>query len=162
MCSNRTLTLAILATICNAPLFGSLNRAIIDFAAWRKLGVVAWADFSRHADLGPGVLLYPLEAVGGALFTLAAALSYHIDAKSHRSAAVPIHLAALGVVGGLLLTRKAAPQMLNLRTISDTDTAALQSAFDRFTFWSYLRLAAQATAWLANLWTVAATSAALS
>src|SRR5215471_2167561 len=158
MSSRRTLSLVLLATIFNAPLFGSLNRAIVDFAAWRKVGVVAWADFSRRADLGPGLVLYPLEAIGGGVFTLAAMLSYHVDGKSPRSACVPLHIAALGALGGLLLTRQAAPEMLSLRQIPADDTASLQRAFDAFTFWSYLRLLTQAGAWLANLWSIVSIS----
>jgi hypothetical protein len=48
--------------------------------------------------------------------------------------------------------------MLSLRHTSNADTAALERAFDAFAFWSYLRLVAQATGWLANLWSVAATA----
>jgi len=154
MSSRRTLALVLFATIFNAPLFGTLNRAIVDFAAWRKLGVVAWADFSRYADLGPGLVLYPLEAIGGGAFTLAALLSYHLDGRRPRSAAAPLYIAWLGALGGLLLTRQAAPQMLSLRRIPRDDAVSLQQAFESFTFWSYLRLLTQAGAWLANLWSL--------
>jgi hypothetical protein len=47
-----------------------------------KVGPVAWAEFSRHADLGNGLVLYPLEAFGGFLFTLAAAVSFYFDRYS--------------------------------------------------------------------------------
>jgi hypothetical protein len=154
MMSRRTLSLVLLATTFNAPLFGTLNRAIVDFAAWRKLGAVAWADYSRRADLGPGLVLYPVEAIGGIAFTLAALVNYYLDGRTPRSAAAPLYVAALGTVGGLLLTRQAAPKMLSLRRIAADDTASLQQVFDAFTFWSYLRLLAQAGAWLANLWSL--------
>jgi hypothetical protein len=99
-------------------------------------------------------VLYPVEAIGGTAFTLAALVSYRLDGRTPRAAAAPLHIAALGALGGLLLTSQAAPKMLSLRRIAADDSASLQRVFDALTFWSYLRLLAQAGAWLANLWSL--------
>ena len=36
--------------------------------AWQRVGAPAWAEFSRWADRGAaGLILYPLEGIGGAI-----------------------------------------------------------------------------------------------
>jgi hypothetical protein len=57
--------------------------------AWRYVG--AWATYSRKADLGHGLIWYPLVAIGGASLTIAAALAFHSDKTAPRSAAVPMY-----------------------------------------------------------------------
>jgi hypothetical protein len=37
------------------------------------------AAYSRHADLGNGLVAYPLEAIGGALLIISAAVSNYFD-----------------------------------------------------------------------------------
>ena len=79
--------------------------------AWRKVGVEAWADYSRRADLGNGLFLYPFEAIGGALLTIAAALAFYFDPTAPRSAGLPVYMGVVLVLGGLVTTMKAAPIM---------------------------------------------------
>jgi hypothetical protein len=43
------------------------------------LGAEAWAACSRHADLENGFVAYPLEALGGALLIISAAVSKYLD-----------------------------------------------------------------------------------
>src|SRR5439155_16845940 len=114
---------------------GNVDRWFVQMPAWRRLDVRAWAAYSRHADLGNGLFLYPFEAIGGALTTVAAAIAFHFDANASRSAGLPIYLAVALVLGGLLMTLEAAPKMLSLRRIGD-DPVALQGAFDGFNHWS--------------------------
>jgi hypothetical protein len=92
--------------------------------AWNEVGAVAWAEFSRRADLGNGLILYPFEAIEGALLTPAAA-------------------------GGLAFTAMAAPIMLGVRGVSDP--AALRRAFEGFWYWGDWRALCQALAFLAQL-----------
>src|SRR6516165_10611199 len=47
--------------------------------AWHALGALAWAQYSRLADLGSGLVAYPIEGIGSALLTTAAAASGHFD-----------------------------------------------------------------------------------
>jgi hypothetical protein len=156
MSSRTTRTLIVAATLFNGALAGgNINGLLVAMPAWRRVGPVAWATFSRKADLGNGLILYPLEAFGGAIFSIAAAFSLRRQRNVRGSAALPINLAALLTIGGLLVTSQAAPKMLSLRTLND-DTDALQRAFDGFAFWSGVRGVMQVLAWVANLWSLIA------
>jgi len=55
-----------------------------------SLGPEAWAANSRYADLGNGLVLYPFAAIGGALLTLAALISFHFDRDESQAAALPL------------------------------------------------------------------------
>jgi hypothetical protein len=123
--------------------------------AWRKVGTRGWAAYSRHADLENGLFLYPALAIGGAVFTIAAAVSYQFDSTAPASATLAIYLSVALVLGGLLATVKAAPIMMSLRRIDD-DASALQKAFDGFSRWGNVRGICQILAFLANVWALLA------
>jgi len=112
---------------------GGIDRALVAMPAWHHVGPVSWATFSRHADLGNGLILYPLEAFSGMILSVAAVILFRWESTAPRAAQMPIYAAAL-TIGGLLVTRKAAPIMLGVRNLGD-DPAALQRAFDGFEFW---------------------------
>jgi len=60
----RTILLLVPATLLGGVLAGSaLDRVIVAGPAWHALGAAAWAEFSRHADLGTGRIAYPVEAI---------------------------------------------------------------------------------------------------
>jgi hypothetical protein len=102
MASVTTRTLLIFATLVSGLLAGgNVDRAFVAMPAWQQVGATAWAEFSRHADLGNGLILYPIEAIGGALLTIAAAIMIHFDRFAPRAAAVLIYAAALFAAGGL-------------------------------------------------------------
>lgn len=150
MASATTRILLILATLIAGLLAGSnVDRAFVAMPAWQQIGALAWAEFSRHADLGNGLILYPIEAIGGALLTIAAAIMVHFDRSSSRAAAVLIYAAALFALGGLVLTVKAAPMMLGIRGLSEL--GALQRSFEEFWYWGNLRAACQVFAFLLQL-----------
>ena len=124
--------------------------------AWCKIGMQAWAAYSRHADLENGFFLYPAEAIGGALFTIAAAVSFLFDSTAPAPAALPVYLSVALVLGGLLATVKAAPIMMSMRRIGD-DTSALQKAFDGFRRWGNVRgVFPKILAFLVNIWALVA------
>lgn len=151
-----TYGLIIAATILNGFLAGgNVDRAIVQMPAWRKVGARAWAAYSRRADLENGLFLYPIEAVGGALFTISAAVSFQFDRAVPISAALPIYLSVALVLGGLLATVKAAPIMMSVRRIGD-DTSALQKALDGFRLWGNVRGGFQILAFLTNIWALVA------
>ncbi|MGH3427080.1 MAG: hypothetical protein ACRD3Q_17305 [Terriglobales bacterium] len=150
--------LLVAATVVGG-LFGSLlDRALVATPAWRHLGVQTWADYSRHADLGPGNVVYP---VGGALLwalILAAAVSYRLDRAAPRAAGPPTYLAALSAIGAIAATIIAAPIMQSVGDLGN-DPAALQSAFDRFTLWGiYVRGAFFTSSFIFTVWALAVTS----
>src|SRR6266700_2418296 len=146
---SRTRALALSATIFNAFLGGGgLDRAAIQMPAWRQVGVVPWAEFSRHADLGNGLFLYPVAAIGGVLLSIAAAVSFHWDRERPRTAKWFLYAAAFLTLLGLLWTTQAAPLMLSLRHVGN-DLAALEHAFAGFDWWGRVRAVTQMAAFLA-------------
>jgi hypothetical protein len=130
---------------------GNIDRAFVAMPAWQQVGAAPWAEFSRHADLGNGLWLYPIEAIGGAFLTLAAAASYYFDRIPRLDVAIPLAAAIIFSWGGLLFTVKAAPIMLGLGEIKDP--AGLQAAFEGFRFWGNMRGASQVLQFAALLWT---------
>jgi hypothetical protein len=53
----------------------TVDRAVVGTPAWRHLGAGAWAAYSRHADLGNGLIAYPLYGGGVTVLAVAAAVS---------------------------------------------------------------------------------------
>jgi hypothetical protein len=79
---------------------GGLARMAVQIPARRVLGPVAFAHYSRHADLGPGGLtLYPLLGVGGPLATWAALV---VAYAARAAATVKLSLAARQLPPGRL------------------------------------------------------------
>ena len=146
------------AAVLNGMLASGINRTLVDMPAWQRVGAPAWAKFSRWADMGTyGLILYPLEGIGGAVLSIGAAIIYYRSRRSMtRSAAVPIYAAALLALGGMLATTQAAPTLLATRNISDP--AALQKALNGFEFWGGVRAVFQFLAFCANLWSLVAVS----
>lgn len=137
---------------------GGIQRALVHMPAWRHLGPVAWATFSRYADLSTtGMILYPTEAFAGMILSVIAAILISRRSRARLPFALPVFAAALFTIGGLLLTLKAAPIMLGVRHLGD-DPTALGRAFDGFEFWGGLRTVSQVLGFFANLWSLAAIS----
>ncbi len=148
---NRISGLLVVSSALNGILGGAgLVRTFVDMPAWRVVGAAAWADFSRHADLGYGLAVYPALGIGGALATIAALVVHLRSGRVARAATAPLLLGAVLVAIGMITTGFAAPQMLGLR--APLDAAAVQRAFDRFALWGGIRAVAQAGAFAANLW----------
>jgi hypothetical protein len=123
---SRVRGLIVLAAILDGILAGAgLDRALVTFPAWRVLGPLEWAAFSRHADLGAGRFWYPLWAVIGMICSIIAAAILYRDSSAPRAAKIPVYAAALFTIGGLLFTLKAAPIMLGLKRLDD-DPVMLQ------------------------------------
>ena len=126
-------------------------RALVETPAWQYLGAPAWADFSRKADLGPGMVVYSLFGIVSWVVVLAMAVVFSIDRKANRAASVPVYLAALFAMVSLITTAIAAPTMIGIRGLAH-DATALQAAFARFTLWGvYVRGAAFALSFLSSL-----------
>jgi hypothetical protein len=154
MISSRTRCLLVAAIILSGLLAGgNLDRAIVAMPAWQQIGAAAWADFSRHADLANGRVLYPIEAIGSFVLILATTASLHLDRAAKGRVAPPIYGAVLLSLGGLLCTLKAAPIMLGIEGLGDP--AALQQAFEGFHFWGNIRGVFQVLAFVAAVWALA-------
>lgn len=109
---------------------------------------------SRQADLGNGLILHPTLAIGGCALSIAAAISCTRDGRGAQGRPLPAYVAVVLTRCGLLLTIKAAPLMLSLRSLG-SDSRALQGVFDGFDWWGRWRGAVQCGAFGANLWSVA-------
>ena len=154
MTFHRTSILLMAATLFGGLLAGgNIDRGFVAMPAWEQVGSVAWGEFSRHADLGNGLFLYPLEAFGATLLTLAAAISFYFDRLASPKAAVPLYSATLFCVAGLIFTIKAAPLMLSIRDINEP--AALQIAFEGFRYWGNIRGMCQVLAFASQIWALA-------
>jgi hypothetical protein len=130
---------------------GIVDRVIVGGPAWHELGADAWVQYSRRADLGSGLVVYPVEGIGAALLIIAATLSNYFDRDSPRRAARAMYFAVAFSVIGLLLTVKAAPIMLALG--KGQPTAARPDAFEEFFLWGlYVRGSVDALAFLGSVW----------
>src|SRR5215211_1970324 len=150
-----TWILIVVATLLNGILAGvTVDRILVGLPAWHAVGAIAWANYSRSADLGNGLLIYPALAIGGALFSVGAAVSLIWQPTRRRSVAIALYVAAALAITGLLLTFKDAPSMLSLRTIGNEDMAHLQQAFNGFWFWEAIRGVIQVLVFVGNLWSL--------
>lgn len=147
----------VLSTLVVLGLFGSLvDRALVATPAWQHLGVLDWAAYSRHADLGNGLIVYPIVGILPTVLAVAAAISHRLDRAAQRSAGPPIYLAALCMIGVMATTLKVAPIMHTVGNLGDNRTE-LQQAFNEFTLWGvHVRGGFFAVAFLSTVWAFAA------
>lgn len=145
-------SLRLAATLLTGLLAGGvMDRAIVGGPAWQELGAQAWAQYGRLADLGAGLLAYPIEGVGSTLLTLAATISHYVESSRVRGVTGPLYCAAAFSAAGLLLTTRAAPIMLGLPALQTQP--AVQQAFDQFFLWGlFLRGSADVLCFVALVW----------
>jgi hypothetical protein len=149
-----TAILAVLAVATGGPAAGfTVDRSVVALPAWHRVGVDAWATFSRRADLGNGLVFYPIAGVSTWLLSIATAVSYAIEGGAS-TAAGAVYVAAGLAFAPALATSQAAPSMLRIRDSHDKDD--LTSALARFTRWNHIRAVAQSAAFAANLWALVA------
>jgi hypothetical protein len=148
----RTQLLLVAATLLTGILAGGVvDRVIIGGPAWQELGAQAWAHYSGLADLGAGLVAYPMEGIGSTLLTLAATISHYVESRRVRGVTVPLYCAVAFSAAGLLLTTRAAPIMLGLPALQTKP--AVQQAFDQFFLWGlFLRGSADVLCFVALVW----------
>jgi len=149
-------SLIALAVLLGGLLAGAtIERFFVQLPAWRTAGVVAWARFSRRADLGRGKFVYPALALGQVLTTGTAAmlLARAENAVSAELLASAWFAAACAIVG-LALTALAGPNMLRVARSHDSP-AALQPLFDGFMRWSKWRGTFQVLSFVASVYALA-------
>jgi hypothetical protein len=150
--------LLMLAAVLFGGLFGSLlDRSLVATPAWRRLGVAAWAEYSRHADLGNGDIVYPVGAILWWGLVIGATIAYRRDPAAPRTAGWPMYLAVGSVLGAIGSTIIAAPVMQHVGTVPDSDFAALHNAFQIFTLWGvYIRGLFFGLAFVFTVWALVA------
>jgi hypothetical protein len=129
----------------------NLDRYIIQVPAWHHLNILNWLEYTRRADLGNGLLFYPLEAITGFILLLTSSVIVVIDRNVFKHAAFPVYTATLLAAIGLILTFFAAPILLSLRTMGNNPVLA-QEAFDRFHFFGLFRAIAQVLSFFVCVW----------
>jgi hypothetical protein len=146
-----TFVLILAATAADGLLAGaSLDQAIKQLPARHKIGLVAYSEYSRASDLGPGILWYGILGVGAAVLTIAAAVAAFFEGVPSASA-TPLYVAAGLAVLHSLVTTQAAPTNFSQRRVAK-DEAALGRVFDRFERWQTLRAVVQVLTFGAMLW----------
>src|SRR3712207_3841161 len=142
MSLSLTFVLIVAATAAGGLLAGaSLDQSIKQLPARHKIGLVAYSEYSRASDLGPGILWYAILGIGAALLTIAAAAAAFFQGAPPASAA-PLYVAAGLAVLHSLATTQAAPTNFSQRKAAG-DEEALARVFDRFERWQTLRVALQ-------------------
>ena len=87
------------------------------------------------------------------MLIFAAALAYRLDRSAPRQAGPPLYLATLAALGAIITTVVAAPVMMHVGQLSDSDTAALHNAFETFTLWGvYVRGVCFAAIFVCSVW----------
>ena len=151
MALSFTFVLILAATAADGILAGaSLDQSIKQLPARHKIGLVAYSEYSRASDLGPGILWYGILGVGAALLTIAAAVAAFLEGVPTASA-TPLYVAAGLAVLHSLVTTQAAPTNFSQRQVAK-DEAALRRVFDRFERWQTLRAVVQVLNLGAMLW----------
>jgi hypothetical protein len=150
-----TFVLIVAATAADGLLAGaSLDQSIKQLPARHKIGLVAYSEYSRASDLGPGILWYAILGVGAAVLTIAAAVVAFLEGVPSATA-TPLYVAAGLAVLHSLVTTQAAPTNFSQRRVAK-DEAALERVFDRFERWQTLRVVLQVLTFGAMLWALVA------
>lgn len=133
-----------------------LGVLVITLPTRRRIGVVAYGQFTRAHYDGVGVRGYGALTVLGALMsTVVVSFAIAWGASAFMTWALIVSLIAtlLGFVG----TARALPAMRDVRTVGDDETALLATHLDRFARWGALSGCCHIVAFIA----IATASAAL-
>src|SRR5437773_8124068 len=144
-----------------AALFGGLqagataNRAFVLLAAWERLGVIPWVNFTRAENVGVGALFYPVLGLAALLFTVSAAIAFRLDRTERGSRRFPLYSAALLAIVWATVTRALIlPAMFALRD-AGSDAVHLQQVFMTVSRWSGVNDALHMLTFVLNLWALA-------
>jgi hypothetical protein len=150
-----TFTLILAATIITGLLAGiSIDKSVVQLPARHRMGVVAFATFSRANDLGTGLIVYPVLGIAAALLTMFAALAAYLQGAAFAQA-WPLYISAVLAVLHSAATARAAPNMLSLRQPNISE-AKLTEALDRFARWHNLRAVLQLFNFIMLVWAIVA------
>jgi hypothetical protein len=118
-------TVSLTGLLCGA----SLDQSIKQLPARRVIGVKAFSDYAKAADLKNGVLWYALLGIGAALTSIITAIlawKYH----SQEGYALPLYLGGFFAICHTICTSQAAPTYHSQKKI--TDEKSLEKLFDKF------------------------------
>lgn len=137
---SATLMLLVASVSVNGLLTGAtLDQAIKQLPARKAIGAVAYSDYSRAADLGNGLIWYPVLGIGAAVLsvvTSAVGLAQHAVGAER----IALILLIVGSVAHMGSTALAAPTNISQRRAAG-DEAALTRIFNRFARLNAIRAA---------------------
>lgn len=141
--------------VCGIAAGASLDQSIKQLPTRHAIGVLAYSQFSRVADLRRGLFWYVPLGVAWTTVNIAAAVTGWVDgAAGARAAALGVLAAA--VVGHVVLTALAAPTVRSQRAAAG-DEPALRLVFDRFERLQLVRVGLDVVALTASVWALVAT-----
>lgn len=144
--------LTIAAVAANGLLSGaSGDQSVKQLPARRRIGPVAYSDYSRAADLGNGIAWYAILGIGTAVLSVVTAIIVFTRQPSGAQVAAAVAL-IVATVGHMGLTAVAAPTNISQRRHVGDD-AALTRLFNRFeglqtARWSFNLAALGCVIWL--------------
>jgi hypothetical protein len=149
--------LLVAATVTNGVATGAtFDQAFKQLPARHRIGAPAYATYARAADLGNGLVWYPIMGVTTAVVTVAAIIAGFLDAAT-RLQIVALVLMAAGTAGFLAATSRAAPALLSLRRDEVSERAG--AVLDRFARINEVRAVALAITLAATVWALILASA---
>jgi hypothetical protein len=130
----------------------SIDRLIVQLPARHRIGPVAYAEYARSTDLGRGRIVYPAaNALGGA--ALLAALALALLLRESREVIVALVVAAFFALLARVVTRRAAPAMLQIGR-SDDRESVITPLLERFARLAPIRMTCLSLASVSLLWAV--------
>lgn len=148
---NAAMWLLLSALLVNGLLAGaSIDQSIKQLPARHRIGIVAYSEYSKAADLGNGIVLYPLLGIGGALIAVVAAVVGILGQPSGHAVTALWVVIALTLAHSAVTTR-AAPTNISQRKAAGNEER-LTAVFDRFVKLQTMRVSLQFLTLLALAW----------
>jgi hypothetical protein len=116
---------ALTGLLCGA----SLDQSIKQLPARHVIGVKAFSEYAKAADLKNGVLWYALLGIGAALFSITTAIITLLN-YSQSSFSLPLYLAGVFAICHTFCTTQAAPLYHSQKKIQDEN--ALEKLLNKF------------------------------
>ncbi|HET6214362.1 MAG TPA: hypothetical protein VFE14_15965 [Micromonosporaceae bacterium] len=151
--------LLVAAVAANGLLSGaSGDQSVKQLPARRKIGAVAYSDYSRAGDLGNGIAWYAVVGIGTALLSVVAGIVVLTQDPTGAQVAA-VWALIVTTVAHMALTGRAAPLNMSQRRHVG-DEAALTQLFNRFVRLQTLRWTFNLAALGCALWALLATISA--
>ena len=131
----------------------TLDQTFKQLPARHRIGATAYTTYARAADLGNGLIWYPIIGISTTLLCAAAVVTGLLDHPNPTRTTALIIL-AVGTVVFTAATSRAAPTLLTLRRGEVTEAQA-QTTLNRFCRFNAIRAAGITLTVLAAVWALA-------
>ncbi len=151
MISEWNLALFLAALGINGLLAGaSITKSIVELPAGKTMGSLAFAAYSRAADLRNGLPWYSFLGIAGPILTISVAITTSLGYGPAGDFATALDVAAALSIAHVGSTALAAPNMLKVGHVG-SDVAQLDALYARFRRWNGLRAILQGLTFLVCL-----------